>query len=250
MRDFMLDELARTRNGGTDSVRLVWSVMHPVPPRPATAAAPDFAALLEALDDGERQPNTATDTKVLDATLRVLCEVGERRLTVDDVSALSRISRSTIFRRFGSKEALLQQLYEREVLGTVRHVRQVARQAPDAVSAVIAGYTALVDHASGHPLIRRQVQFEPGLHVALWRAGGQGGHEFIQALITGMVSDHDDAHQVDAVALRQLSDLLARMLFAEMLLPGPETGCWADTARGEKVNALIELQLRGACGQE
>jgi len=218
----------------------------PVAPLPGTMSTPDFAALVEELGgDAERPPDTATDTKILDAAFWLVGEIGERRLTIDDISETSRVARSTIFRRFGSKEALLQRLYQREVRAAVTHVLNVARAAPDAVAAIAAGYAALVDYTTRNPVIKRQSRVEPEVHVRLWREGEIRGFDFITALISGLGHGHDGADRVDPEALGLLAGLLARVFFAEIMLPGEQAGAWSDTARAKDLGTLIERRLRG-----
>lgn len=219
--------------------------MFPVAPLPGTMPTPDFAALVDELGDhAEQRPDTTTDTKVLDATFWLLGEIGERRLTIDDISEASRVARSTIFRRFGSKEALLQRLYQREVRAAVTHVLGVARAAPDAVAAIATGYAALVDYATQNPVIKRQSRVEPEVHVRLWRDGEIRGFDFITALITGLGHGHDGADRVDPDALALLAGLLARVFFAEIMLPGEQAGAWSDTARATDLASLIGQRLR------
>jgi AcrR family transcriptional regulator len=219
--------------------------MFSVAPLSGAMSTPDFAALVQELGDhAEQPPDTVTDTKILDATLWLLGEIGERRLTIDDISATSRVARSTIFRRFGSKEALLQRLYQREVRKAVTHVLDVARAAPDAVAAIVAGYVALVDYTTQNPVINRQSRVEPEVQVRLWREGEIRGFDFITALIRGLGHGHDGADRIDHEALALLAALLARVFFAEIMLPGEQAGAWSATARARDLATLIELRLR------
>jgi len=78
------------------------------------AGGPDYGALLRELAAGpgpETEPDP-TDARILDATLRLASEYGEQRLTIDQVARQSRVARATIFRRFGSKDALIARMHE------------------------------------------------------------------------------------------------------------------------------------------
>lgn len=53
-----------------------------------------------------RRRTAATDAKILDATRELLAEGGVRALTVEGVSAVSGVAKTTIYRRYRSKEEL------------------------------------------------------------------------------------------------------------------------------------------------
>jgi AcrR family transcriptional regulator len=202
-------------------------------------ALPDFATLMrEALgDEAAPSADTPTDTRILDATLQLVGEYGERRLTIDDVAAGSRVARATIFRRFGSKDALLQRLYQREVRAAMVVMLDAVRGAPDAATAITDGFLCLLDHTTGHPVIQRIARAEPDIMVGLWRDGATSGLAMIRALLT-VLAQHGDA-TVPRRDLEQLSDLLARLLFAETLLPPDARLGLASRAREAYVRQLV-----------
>jgi AcrR family transcriptional regulator len=206
---------------------------------------PDFAALICELGQQMQQPtDNATDTKILDATLWLLGEIGERRLIMDDISEVSRVSRSTVFRRFGSKEVVLQRLYQREVRKAVSHVLDVASSAPDAVAAIVTGYGALVDYVTRHPAIKRQSRAEPDVHVRLWREDETRGFDFIVALIVSLAHDRPDSADIDQDALAVLATLLAKAFFAEIMIPSIQPEAWSQTPAAADIAALIEMRLQ------
>jgi AcrR family transcriptional regulator len=202
--------------------------------------APDFATLLSELPEfvapAEESP---IDARVLDATLRLVAEYGERRLTIDDIADASRVARSTIFRRFGSKDALLQRLYLREVRVTIWRVIQAAAGAADARSALEAGCCCLVDHAGGHPVIRRIARVEPDIMVELWRTGAPSGLALLTAVLEAVVAGHDGAGEIDDRAAAIAADTLARLLFAHLLLPAATPADLAGPDRSNLVRAVV-----------
>jgi AcrR family transcriptional regulator len=112
--------------------------------------------LLEALGLSKEMPEeSGSDARILDAALFLVGEVGERRLTMDDVAAEAKVGRRTVFRRFGSKEALLQRLYHREVLRAVEHITPTTSGAADVLSALVETFLRLVDYSTSHPVISR-----------------------------------------------------------------------------------------------
>jgi AcrR family transcriptional regulator len=63
----------------------------------------------------EAPPETdPTAERILDGALRVAAAAGLRRLTIDDVAARAGVGRMTVYRRFGSREELVEGLTARE----------------------------------------------------------------------------------------------------------------------------------------
>jgi AcrR family transcriptional regulator len=203
--------------------------------------APDFAMLLSELPEHAGAPEESPiDARVLDATLRLVGDYGERRLTIDDIADASRVARSTIFRRFGSKDALLQRLYLREVRVTISLMFQAAADAADAPSALAAGCCCLVDHAGGHPVIRRIARVEPDIMVELWRTGAPSGLSLLTAVLEALVESHDSGGEIDERAAGVAADTLARLLFAHLLLPAATPADLAGPAREQQVRAVVD----------
>jgi hypothetical protein len=86
--------------------------------------------------------------------------------------------------------------------------------------------------------------WEPEVQVRLWREGEIRGFDFITALIMGLGHEHDGADRIDHEALALLAALLARVFFAEIMIPGEQAGAWSATARARDLATLVELRLR------
>lgn len=209
---------------------------------------PDFATLINEVTDQVRPlEEDVTDRRILDATCSVIGDIGERRVTIDDVAEVSRVSRATVFRRFGSRDTLLQRLYQREVRTTVQIVVTAAAEASDPVSALIDAYDRLLRHAAEHPVVKRLADAEPDILVGLWRESEPSGAMLVSTLIAQPVLDREDAGDLDGAAVRSLADMLARHLFAELLLPADPPG-WIDSSRARAVRLLVESWLHAPAG--
>lgn len=175
---------------------------------------PDFAALLRELDTHEAPgPPSPTDLKVLDATLGLLGEIGERRITVDDVAAASGVARATVFRRFGTKDAVISQTYAREVRRALLITSEAAGAAGTAVDALAAGFGRLADHCLAHPVLIRMARTEPETLVRLWREGDPVGLDVVTAVLRSLTGSRAADQAVIVV-----SDSLARLLLSWLLL--------------------------------
>ena len=179
-------------------------------------------AILEAFGlSAEVAEDSASDARILDAALFLVGELGERRLTMDDVAATAKVGRRTVFRRFGSKEALLQRLYSREVLQAVEHITPANDESADLVTVLAGTFTRLVEYSTGHPVIRRLSRAEPETLVALWRTGDPCGYDMAVLLLRAVADGvEQDAHPA---SLTRACELLAQLLFAAQLVPDTAT---------------------------
>jgi AcrR family transcriptional regulator len=201
---------------------------------------PDFASLMhELLDhDSVAVADTATDTRILDATLELIGQYGERRLTIDEVAGRSRVARATIFRRFGSKDALISRLYQREVRAAVALAFAAVAGAPDAGSALSDGYACLLEHVSSHPVIQHLARAEPDITVGLWRDGEPSGLTMVSALLAALAREHS-AGAVEPARLEAACDSLARLFLAHLLIPPAPLGSRAGAHERAIREAII-----------
>ena len=194
------------------------------------------AKLLEALGlPGLAAEESVPDGRILDAALVLVAEIGERHLTMDAVAATAKVGRRTVFRRFGSRDALLQRLYHREVSRAVEHIAPHDMEAVDLIGALTAAFLRLVDYATSHPVIVRLARAEPETLVKLWRTGNPSGHD-MAVLLLRSVPDRVD-HDARPRDLTCGCEMLARLLFAEQLLPGSATTFAARD--GDAVRAVL-----------
>lgn len=82
------------------------------------------------------------DDGVFDAALAVLAERGTRAATMDDVAARSGISRATLFRRFGGKDALFEAALARALRGFLTEIGTTFLTVTDPVERIEAAFVA------------------------------------------------------------------------------------------------------------
>jgi len=203
---------------------------------------PDYAALLQELGAGPTLEPDPTDTRVLDATLRLASEYGEQRLTVDQVARQSRVARATIFRRFGSKEALIARMHERELRAALAALRKVEDRELGAAAALAEGASTLLGYARIHPLVQRIARAEPETLVALFREGDPSGIALLRAVFGRLVIGRPGADAVAPERWAEACDALARAIFADLMIPDDEAARRDDEAA--RTAALLRV-VRG-----
>ena len=148
---------------------------------------------------------------ILDAARDVFEEYGARRANVDDVARAAGVSRSTLYRRFPNKEALLVAVIERETTTLLDDLDRVAADLPPQ-EAVIECFVRGMAMMRDIPVLGRLAQTEPEVIT------GMPGHGL--ALLThtdriartlrrsGARMPDDELHLVAELLLRLASTFL------------------------------------------
>jgi AcrR family transcriptional regulator len=105
----------------------------------------------------------STDDRLLNATGRILAEVGWSQVTMAAVASAADVSRQTLYKRFGSRGELAQAYVLRESGRLVAVVDgALERHADDPRAAITAAFDVFLSTAAQHPLVRAIVGAEEG----------------------------------------------------------------------------------------
>ena len=191
---------------------------------------------------------------ILDAALALAAASGLRHLTMDDVARRAGVGRMTVYRRFGSRDALLDALAGREARRCLAELEAASPiDAPLEVQ-LSAGFETALRLIREHPLLARLARVEPDsvLHAFTTRPGGpppaaptrsepqpgfaaSGTPGELLELCTVFLADRFERMGMDADP--QLAELLVRVAISFILLP--------DT-RVEDASVLLPLVQRTA----
>ncbi len=141
------------------------------------AAHPEVAPLLE------ERPQRA---KLLDAMVRAVAEKGYEAATVADAVRLARVSRSTFYELFDSKEACLAAAYRAGTEVLEARVSAAARSAADPADELRRGIRAYLQTLDAEPAFARVYLLEwPAVgaerDAAMWRFAHRYGQSFTRA---------------------------------------------------------------------
>lgn len=106
----------------------------------------------------DRTSDEVTDT-ILDAALAVLADGGLRRCTVEEIAAQGRLGRTTIYRRFDGRDAVIHAALAREVARTFAAVAEAVAPLDRFEDRVVEGFLAGLRAARGSVLtglVRRE----------------------------------------------------------------------------------------------
>ncbi len=184
-------------------------------PEPVPALVDVLArAVAEATD-----PPDGTVERILDAALAEVAQRGTTATTMDDIAARAKVARMTVFRRFGSKTALLERLMLREVRAFLAHVDTTLAAIEDPADRVAEAFVLCVRTAADHPLVARLARHEPGATLESLSAGEPSPLDVGRAYVaTTIRADHPSARvrdDADAIA-----DVLVRLALTYVLVPG------------------------------
>lgn len=111
---------------------------------------------------------------ILDAAQQVFEQYGARRANVEDVARVAGISRSTLYRAYPTKEALLQAVLDREIDTFFDQLDALASDLPPQ-QAVVECFTAGIALTREIPLLARLVETEPEIITGVG-AASNGAH--------------------------------------------------------------------------
>jgi len=104
----------------------------------------------------------ATQTRILDAALHEFSARGMRATTVDDIAERAGMGRVTVFRRFGSKERLVELVLTRELRRFLASVNELFTTVDDPGERVVEAFVFCVREARDNPLVARPATEAPG----------------------------------------------------------------------------------------
>jgi AcrR family transcriptional regulator len=102
-----------------------------------------------------------TSEKILDAALAQFEEFGLRRTTMEDVAGRAGVSRVTIYRRFPSKDGLIEAVLLREALGFFAELDAAVEPYEATDDRLVEGFAFTLDFLRDHALLQRLLRSEP-----------------------------------------------------------------------------------------
>lgn len=196
-------------------------------PRRAPEPAADLVTVLARAAAGGAAPPDETEDRILDAALAEIATRGTRGTTMDHVAGRAEVARMTVFRRFGSKTALLERLVLREVTRFLTTVDARLGAIGDPVDRVAEAFVLCVRLAADHPLVARLTRDEPGATLESLMLGEPSPLDLGRAFVASAIrAEHPSARvreDADAVA-----DVLVRLALTYVLVPSTAVPLGSD----------------------
>jgi len=120
------------------------------------------------------------EAEILAAARREFTEIGVRRASMDAVARAAGVSRSTLYRRFPNKDALLAAVGQGMAAETMERLGEVVRGLSPG-DAVVEAFVECARMVADDQLIRRLLLDEPDLTDVLVSRSPRGAGEFLEA---------------------------------------------------------------------
>lgn len=135
---------------------------------PGIQSPPQSASLLQrayvAVVGGDfDEPDDPTRARLLDAAFDQFCRMGIQRSSMDEVARRAGLSRVTIYRKFDTKDALVEQVILREFRRYFLRFLADIGEADTAEERVVFGFVSSLRSILGNPLIGGLIETEPTL---------------------------------------------------------------------------------------
>jgi AcrR family transcriptional regulator len=170
----------------------------------------------------------ADSDHILDAALALAAASGLRHLTMDDIARRAGVGRMTVYRRFKTRDALLDALAGREARRCLAELDAASPVDAPLEEQVAAGFTTALRLTREHPLLARLARVEPDSVLEAFTGSA------LLPLCTAFLADRLQRAGVDAD--EQLAELLVRVAISFVLLP--------DTRIADPTLLLPLLQAR------
>ena len=196
-----------------------------------------MSTLIErALDRRVEPPADATSERVLDAALDLAAASGLRRLSMDDVARRAGVGRMTVYRRFGSRAALVDALSVRECRRCLEAMDAAARPDAPVADQVAEGLVTALRLAREHPLLNRLARVEPESVLRALTADGGAVFAAARGFVAARLRASQEAGVLGPLDVDEAAELLVRLAFSFVLiqdsaLPLDDEAALRDSAR-------------------
>lgn len=160
-----------------------------------------------------------TRARILEGAATAVARHGLAKLEMSDVSAISGVSRGTLYRYFPNRDALLDELASRE--GQLFRERMLAaiEQAPPGAERIRVALEHATRHVSEHALLQRLLDTDPAFLLRGLRSQFDGLKAELGALFVPLLQESELVRSRIASA-EQLLDWMVRLMISAFLLPG------------------------------
>ncbi|WAL68533.1 TetR family transcriptional regulator [Amycolatopsis cynarae] len=184
--------------------------MEPAPSPFATP--PGSESLLErAYSDAVERVDEVDENRgrVLDAAYEQFCRMGIQRSTMEDVARRAGVSRITVYRRFATKDALVEQVIRREFRRYFDQFLIDIEEAATVADRVVVGFVSSLRAIRRNPLIGGLITVEPDLLVSSMITDNGGMLATVRQFVAGQLRREQRAGHVSS---ELDTDLVAEMM--------------------------------------
>ncbi|WP_206038251.1 TetR/AcrR family transcriptional regulator [Rhodococcus sp. HNM0569] len=161
----------------------------------------------------------ATRTRLLDAAYEQFCRRGIARTSMEDVAREANLSRVTVYRKFETRDALVDEVVLREFRRYFHQFLVDIAQAPTVADRVVVGFVSSLRSISGNPLISELIGAEPGGQGSIV---GDGGRNLaaVQEFVAGQLRREQRAGTVSSdLDVDLVAEMMVRISASFLMVP-------------------------------
>jgi TetR/AcrR family transcriptional regulator, repressor for uid operon len=174
-----------------------------------------YVDALERVDDLDQ-----TRTRILDAAYEQFCRMGIQRSTMEDVARRAGVSRITVYRRFATKDTLVEHVVRREFRRYFDQFLVDIEQAGTVADRVVLGFVSSLRAIRRNPLIGGLMAAEPDLLVPSMINDGGRTLATVRQFVAGQLRREQHANTVSADLDADLvAELMVRVSASFLAIP-------------------------------
>jgi AcrR family transcriptional regulator len=195
------------------------------------------ARVLElAFDPSVPTADDAMAQRILDAALELAAASGLRHLTMDDVARRARVGRMTVYRRFGSKDALVDALTVREARRCLSRIAVAIDPVKPIAERLTDLFVVVLTVIREHPLLERLARLEPEALLHELTRNDSAAFALVREFLIELVSADELPHTEPAL----LAELAVRLGASFVLMPSSLLPLDDERALRATVRPLVE----------
>lgn len=160
-----------------------------------------------------------TRERILDGAMTAVARHGLAKLEMSDVSALSGVSRGTLYRYFPNRDALLAELASHEGKLFKQRMLAAIEQVPPGAERMRVALEYTTRHVREHAALQRLLDTDPSFVVKGLRDQFDGLKTEFGALLGPLLNESDLVRR-RIVSAEQLVDWMMRLMVSAFLIPG------------------------------
>jgi TetR/AcrR family transcriptional repressor of uid operon len=155
--------------------------------------------------------------RVAAAALDEFAEHGIRRTSMEDVARRAGVSRMTVFRRFASKQGLIEIVIAREVHRGMQELDLQWESAETLEDRLVTGFEFAGRYVRGHPLFDRLLRSEPDVLLPPLTLNGGPVLELYRSLIAHRLHAEVNAGRTATSDIDGVAEVIARLAISLLL---------------------------------
>ncbi|GAB89390.1 TetR/AcrR family transcriptional regulator [Gordonia rhizosphera] len=193
--------------------------MDPAPTAPTTTAKSllerAYTDAITRTDDGDR-----TRARLLDAAFDLFSRSGIQRTSMEEVARRAGLSRITLYRKFETKDALVEQLIVREFRRYFVQFLEDVQPARTAADRVVAGFVSSLGAISGNPIISGLLETDLSLLVGSLIGDDGGMVSTVRQFVAGQLRSEQEAGNVSPdLDVDMVAEMMVRISASFLTIP-------------------------------